>query len=151
MDDQASFNRDHLQAIWGEYPECVQLRGRPAEHFHHILKRGHDFGARPSSEFRVVFSSVFNAVALSPTAHNLGDIHRQDKVKEYLIRAQVEVMKAVERGAYQITENDKLFLNFVACWWDNPHGHGLLEQAAAMPLADIQRYSISTSTKSLSP
>lgn len=101
------------------------------------MKRGGNFGARPSSEFRVVFSSVFNSVPLSQTAHNFGDIHHPERVREYLIRAQVEVMRAVERGAYQITDNDKLFLNFVACWWDNPNGHGLLEQAAAMPLEDI--------------
>jgi len=109
--DLANFDKESLLAIYGDCPTCEGFQCTfNATETHHIRTRGYKFGAKPSSEKRKIFSSIFNASPLCRHHHALGEIHRMDMEEDLLKKARNKVHDAMRRGDYTITDEDRLFL-----------------------------------------
>lgn len=109
MKDAASFNRQDIIAVFGEFPSCL-LCGRRAEDVNHSLKRGYNEGIRPDDEDREIMSSVFGASCLCRNCHSRGDIHRPEIQRTLLQKTKNMVELAVANRVYELKQKDRDFL-----------------------------------------
>ena len=111
--DQAAFNKQVLEAIYGEYPHCFLGSGN-AWDAHHIFGRGNAFGVKKNDPRRVLFSSMFNAAMIGRLPHATCPILNDPNMRQALLKhASGMVRNAALKGDYSITQNDIAFLEFI--------------------------------------
>ena len=110
MSNTASFDRDEIQSIFGEYPHCMwpNCRNR-GEDVHHTCKR-----RPPKGLDKSVMGSPYNASILCRKHHASGLKHRPNFQRILLHKTREVVRKAMKLG-YNTDEDDKLFLTYFGC------------------------------------
>lgn len=100
MSDLASFNRDHVEIVYGTYPICAKGCKR-ADDLNHIMKRGN----KKNKEDRKLHSSILNCICLCRACHD-GDLH-SIKARQFFIDIAIT---RIEDSTYVMNENDKMFI-----------------------------------------
>lgn len=110
--DPASFDKEALRAIYGDYVHCI-FTAQQADDFHHCYSRGQEFGHGFKSKKRKMFSSVFNAIPITRFVHDRFPLLNHAGVREALFSNTLKVvMNAVASKRYELTANDLEFLEW---------------------------------------
>lgn len=121
MSDTAQPNPKHIIAIYGPKPNCVFTGHWQNVDMAHILGRGYEFGIRPGTKERKIFSSILAVVPLFRDIHN-GPLRDSVEIRHLFLRvARDRVNNAVALGDYKLNNNDTAFISFSDKWRaDNP-------------------------------
>lgn len=109
----ASFDKNTLIQIHGEYPVC-QITGEKATEAHHIHKRMPEVLRKeiPVKERRKFYGSPLNCLMVCNKAHSKGDIHSTENRYEYLKLA----LAACKN--YELKPNDYQFIEEMRIWFE---------------------------------
>ena len=121
MADAALFDQRDFEAVFRNAAVCV-LCGIKAVDPHHILGRGHKYGASPKRrDKRRVFSSIFNCSPLCRECHDIGSIH-SDEMQEKLL---ITTLALASRTPYKWKDKDYAFVGRFKEFYGEDYGRVL--------------------------
>lgn len=102
--DEAAFDFDLLQRLFGR-PRCL-FSGEYNTQWHHIKGRGN----KKDADDRRMHSSPLNAAPLIEKIHMYAPLHDMEIEEFFLRKAFERVTYAIARGAYELTDIDRAFM-----------------------------------------
>lgn len=114
--DAASFRQEDLIAVYGPRKVCFHTANSgPVEPVdpHHVMSRGNEWGIRPESDWRPMFSSILNCALLKRSIHTGPRRDADDQRRVYLRVAANHVLNAIGNGQYTPRPEDHAFLEWL--------------------------------------